>query len=61
MNSWWIIIPQSNFGWRETFLQQWWRKLTKPGGANLQNRKYFYGQKLKSYGALLKSGRALAP
>jgi len=56
MNSWWIIIPQSNFGCRETILQQWRRKLTKPGGANLLNRKYFYGQKLKFYEALLKSG-----
>ena len=32
--------------------------MVKSGGANL---KYFYGEKLKSYGAPLKSGGAAAP
>ena len=32
--------------------------MVKSGGANLLKRKYFYGEKLKSYGAPLKSGEA---
>jgi len=40
---------------------QWLRKMAKSGGANLGNRKYFYGQKLKSYGAPLKLSGAAAP
>ena len=35
--------------------------MVKSGGANLLKRKYFYGEKLKSYGAPLKSGGAAAP
>ena len=35
--------------------------MAKPGGANLLSRKYFYGKKLKSYGAPFKSGGAAAP
>ena len=34
--------------------------MVKSGEANLL-KKYFYGEKLKSYGAPLKSGRAAAP
>ena len=37
------------------------RKLAKPGGAALLNRKYFYDKKLKSYGALLKLGGVATP
>ena len=33
---------------------QWQRKFAKSGGAILRERKYFYGKKLKSYGAPLK-------
>ena len=40
---------------------QGWRKMVKSGGANLLKRKYFYGEKLKSYGAPLKSGEAADP
>ena len=25
-------------------VKQWWRKMVKPGGANLLNRKYFYAK-----------------
>ena len=35
--------------------------MAKSGGANLVNRKYFYGKKSKFYGATLKSGGAAAP
>ena len=35
--------------------------MVKSGGVNLLKRKYFYGEKLKSYGAPLKSGGAAAP
>ena len=41
---------------------QWRKKLAKPGGAYLVNRKYMsVWEKLKSYEALLKSGGAAAP
>ena len=33
---------------------QWRRKFGESGGAILLKRKYFYGKKLKSYGAPLK-------
>ena len=33
---------------------QWRRKFAESGGAILLERKYFYGKKLKSYGAPLK-------
>ena len=35
--------------------------MVESGGANLLKRKYFYDEKLKSYGAPLKSGGAAAP
>ena len=35
--------------------------MVKSGGANLLKRKYFYGEKFKSYEAPLKSGGATAP
>ena len=37
---------------KETY--QWQRKFAKSGGAILLGKKYFYGKKLKSYGAPLK-------
>ena len=35
--------------------------MVKSSGTNLLKRKYFYRQKLKFYGAPLKSGGAVAP
>ena len=40
---------------------QWRRKFAKSGGAILLVRKYLYCKNLKSYGAPLKSGGAVAP
>ena len=44
-----------------SYMLQGRRKMVKSGWANLLKRKYFYGAKLKSYGAPLKSSGEAAP